>query len=120
MKRPVTLVLAATATAMLASCRGYDFRDRISHDDGLVPTEQYARYGREQAQLVAAGRELAHFGADTAQAAAYARGLPDVVTVTADPRGHWLTLRFKSGWRVATPPVADGKRGADTAGLPAQ
>src|SRR4051794_30903306 len=70
MKYPVTLVLAA---ALLASCRTYDYRDRTSKDAGLMPAEQYARYGREQAELVAAGRELAHASADSVQqAAAYA------------------------------------------------
>lgn len=116
MKRSMTL---AAAAAMLVSCRSYDYRDTISAQKGLIPADQYARYGREQAEVVAAGRELAHFAADSVQEAVkYARGLPDVANVTPDARGHWLTLQFKSGWRVATPPVADGKRGAETPGLP--
>jgi hypothetical protein len=118
MKHSVALL---TAVSLLASCRTYDYRDRISQDAGLMPAEQYAKYGREQAELVAAGRELAHAAADSAQqAASYARGLPDVADVTTDPRGHWLTIRFKSGWRAAVPPIADGKRGAETAGVPAK
>ena len=117
MTRLLTLaVLAAT----LVSCRTYDYKARISKEKGLTPAEQYARYGHEQAELVAAGRELAQAGTDPAalQAAErYARGLPDVVDVTPDSQGHWLTLRFKSGWRAATPPIADGKSGAQTAGV---
>jgi hypothetical protein len=104
--------------ATLVSCRTYDFRDHVANQAGLTPATQYARYGREQAEVVAAGRELAHAGRDSiAQAVAYAKGLPDVTTVTADSQGNWLTLSFKSGWRVAVPPVADGKRGADTPGI---
>ena len=122
MKRLVILLpLAAPLVAALVSCRTYDYRSRISRDEGLMPAERYARYGREQAQLVAAGRELAHTAPDSVQrAAAYAQGLPDVTNVVADSQGNWLTIRFKSGWRAATPPIADGKRGAETAGLPTQ
>ena len=117
MKRLLILVPAAT---LLVACRTYDYRSRIAREAGLMPAEQYARYGREHAELVAAGRELAHAGADSVgQAVAYARSLPDVADVVADSQGNWLTLRFRSGWRVATPPVADGKRGAETAGIPA-
>jgi hypothetical protein len=49
----------------------------------------------------------------------YARTLPDVADVKADPRGLLLTIRFKSGWRTMVTPVNDGKRGAETVGLPA-
>jgi hypothetical protein len=109
---------AMVAVAAL-SCRNYDFRDRVTDDRGLVPAEQFARYGREQAQLVAAGRELAHVGRDSlARAVAYARTLPDVANVVADSQGNWLTIQFKSGWRAAINPIDDGKRGAETAGLP--
>jgi hypothetical protein len=118
MKRPLIWVPLAT---ILVSCRTYDFRSHVSNEAGLVPAEQYAKYGREQAEDVAAGRELAHAGPDSiGQAVEYALGLPDVVNVTADSQGNWLTLHFKSGWRVAVPPVADGKRGADTPGIAAK
>jgi len=121
MKHPATLVLAAALLASLASCRTYDYRERISQDKGLMPAERYAHYGREQAELVAIGRELAHASPDSVQqVVAYARGLPDVADVTPDARGLWLTIRFKNGWRAATPPINDGKRGAETAGLPAK
>ena len=119
MKRPLTLVFLA---ATLASCRSYDYSARVSQDAGLTPADRYARYGHEQAQLVAVGRELAQSGkgSDAAEAAVkYARTLPDVADATADSLGQWVTVRFKSGWRAATPPIADGKRGAETTGLTA-
>lgn len=126
------LLLGTTSLALAAGvtgCRAYDSYDYLTQDDGLVPADQYARYGREQAQVVAIGREFAqaHQGdtpedyAEQAQAAvAYARTLPDVADVTPDPLGHRLTIRFKSGWRTMVTPIADGKRGAETANLPGQ
>jgi hypothetical protein len=113
----------------MAACRDYDLDSRLVHQDGLVPAEQYARYGREQAQEIAIGREFAHAhrGSSPAQlleqaqaAVAYARTLPDVADVKADPEGLLLTVRFKSGWRTMTAPIDDGKRGAETVGLPAK
>jgi hypothetical protein len=113
----------------LAACRDYDLDSRLVGQDGLVPAAQYARYGREQAQEIAIGREFAHAhrGSSPAQlaeqakaAVAYARTLPDVADVKADPLGLLLTVRFKSGWRTMTAPIDDGKRGAETVGLPAK
>jgi hypothetical protein len=121
----VTLFMAL----LLASCRGYDLDDRLVDQDGLVPADQYAHYGREQAQEIAIAREFghAHQGsspeqlARQAQAAAnYARSLPDVANVKADPQGLLLTVQFKSGWRTMIAPLNDGKRGAQTVGLPAK
>jgi hypothetical protein len=115
------LVLLAPA------CRDYDLDSRLVQQDGLIPPDQYARYGREQAQEIAIGREFgrAHEGdapeqlARQAQAAtSYARTLPDVADIKADPRGILLTVRFKSGWRTMTTPLDDGKRAAETVGLP--
>jgi hypothetical protein len=109
------------------ACRGYDLDSRLADEDGLLPADQYARYGREQAQEIAIAREFAraHKGdapdqlAQQAQAAAsYARSLPDVADVKADPPGRLLTVRFKSGWRTMITPLDDGKRGAETVGLP--
>jgi hypothetical protein len=114
---------------VLVSCRGYDLDDRLVNQDGLVPPDQYSRYGREQAQEIAIAREFghAHQGsspeqlARQAQAAVnYARTLPDVVNVKADPQGLLLTVQFKSGWRTMVAPLDDGKRGAETVGLPAK
>jgi hypothetical protein len=114
---------------VLVSCRGYDLDDRLVNQDGLVPPDQYSHYGREQAQEIAIAREFghAHQGsspeqlARQAQAAVnYARTLPDVVSVKADPQGLLLTVQFKSGWRTMVAPLDDGKRGAETVGLPAK
>ena len=99
---------------VLGSCRDYDMRARLSDQDGLIPADQFARYGREQAQEMAIAREYAHSG-DTS----YARSLPDVVDVHADIQGSRQTIRFKSGWLTMVTLVDDGKRGAETAGLPA-
>ena len=113
----------------LLSCRDYDLEGRLVDQDGLVPPDQYARYGREQAQEVAIAREFAqaHQGSAPDQlvkqadaAATYARSLPDVADVKADPLGLVLTVRFKSGWRTMVTPLDDGKRGAETVGLPAK
>jgi hypothetical protein len=100
------------------SCRNYDLYPRISSPDGLVPGDQYARYGKEQAEVVAISRSLAEAGPrGTDSAAKYARTLPDVSDVDADPAGHRLTVGFKSGWRVGIVPLADGKKPGETPGL---
>ena len=100
----------------LTSCRDYDFQSRLASQAGLVPADQFARYGREQAEEMAIARE---FGAairrsspeDLVKAAAvatrYARTIPDVADVQADPLGYRLTLRFKSGWRTMVTPIED-------------
>jgi hypothetical protein len=122
------LLGAVICLTTLTSCRDYDLHSRLTSQDGLVPADQFARYGREQAEEMAIAREL---GAATRQSSAkdlekrvepasrYARTLPDVADVQADPLGYRLTLRFKSGWRTMVIPNADGKRAAETVGLPA-
>ena len=113
---------------LLSSCRSYDYYSRISGDAGLVPGDQYARYGREQAQSVAIARHFAQSReGDTPEdrqrqieaAASYARTLPDIADVVADTQGNVLTVSFKSGWRTAILPLADGKTAAETPNLPA-
>jgi hypothetical protein len=100
------------------SCRNYDLYSRVSSERGMVPGDQYARYGKEQAEVVAISRRLAEVGAQgTDSAVLYARGLPDVTDVDADPVGHRLTVGFKSGWRVGIVPLADGKKPGETPGL---
>lgn len=120
------LVLAAGALA-LAGCPTYHEYPKLSEQDGLLSADQYARYGTEQAQAMAIAREYAHHHAGDSRAdlqaaaesaSAYARTLPDVVTVTADSLGHRITVQFRSGWRTMVNPVDDGKRGAETANLP--
>jgi hypothetical protein len=112
---------------VLTGCRGYDLDSRLVQQDGLLPADQYARFGREQAQEIAIGREFARAHAGNAPdqrvrqaeaAASYARTLPDVADIKADPLGLLLTVRFKSGWRTMISPLDDGKRGAETVGLP--
>jgi len=126
MKIPAAIALMVIT---VTSCRGYDLDSRLESQGGLVPSDQYARYGREQAQEIAIAREFghAHQGSSPEQlarqaeaAASYARTLPDVADVRADARGLLLTVHFKSGWRTMVAPLNDGKRGAETVGVPAK
>lgn len=122
------LTVALCLLLALSACRGYDYQSRISDPDGLVPGDQMARYGREQAQSVAISRA---FGAarsgDSPEALAaqadsairYARTLPDVVNAVADPLSHRLTVQFRSGWIDGIVPLSDGTPAAQTPGLPA-
>jgi hypothetical protein len=113
----------------LASCRSYDYESKLTDQDGLVPPDQFARYGTEQAEAVAIAREFGRANqGDTPEALsrqaetaiAYAKTLPDVADVSADPLGYRLTIRFKSGWRLGVPPIEDGKSGAETPGVRSQ
>ena len=61
--------------------------------------------------------EAEGFTAQTDKAACCARRFPDVETVNADPLGHRLTIRFKSGWRAAAVPVDDGVEPESTPGI---
>lgn len=115
--------------AALVSCRAYDLESRLTNQAGLIPADRFARYGREQAQEVAIAREYghAHDGSTPADlvkradtAGRYARTLPDVTDAGADPLGFRLTIRFKSDWLTMVTPIDDGKRGAETGGLPAE
>jgi len=125
MRRLLALPLLALA---LAGCPSYDNYAPVVSQDGLVPPDQFARYGKEQAQAVAIGREFGYAyrgdtpaddGAQAAAAMAYAVTLPDVVSITADTLGHRLNVHFRSGWRTAVTPISDGRRGAETPNLPA-
>ncbi len=108
------------AVVLLLSCRSYDYYPRVSDGDGLVPGDQFARYGHEQAQAVSIGRRLGQTREEGIEAAvAYARSLPGIVDVVADTAGNWLTLSFRSGWRTAVTPLADGEPADDTPNLPA-
>lgn len=118
---------ALIAVLALCSCRPYDNYAPIADQSGLIPAATFARYGHEQAELVAIGRSLAawRMTADAAavteqatRAACFARRLPDVETVDADALGFRLTVKFKSGWRAAAVPVDDGIEPAATPGLP--
>lgn len=120
--------LLLTALVALGACRTYQTYPRLSDQDGLMPADAYAGYDQEAAQKVAIGRKFAELftGTETAQrkaqadaAVAFAKTQPDVVDVKADTLGFWLTVTFKSGWRVAVSPVKDGVKAEETKGLPA-
>jgi hypothetical protein len=113
----------------LVSCRDYQYESKLTDQDGMVPPDQFARYGVEQAEAVAIAREYGRAAqgssaealARQAEAAIkYAGTLPAVADVKADPLGQRLTIRFKSGWRTAVNPIDDGKSGADTPGIKPQ
>ena len=113
MIRRFGLGLAALA---LVSCRDYHYKTGMSDQDGLVPADQFARYGHDQAEAIAIGREYGRTGrADSA--VAYAKSLGDVEDIIADTQSYRLTVRFKSGWRTGIAPIDDGKRGSETPGL---
>jgi hypothetical protein len=112
---------------LLASCRSYDLQSRLTSQRGLIPADQYARYGREQAEEIAIAREFGHASRGSSPddlvrqaeaASSYARTLPDVAVIKADPMGLLLTIQFTNGWRTMTTPIKNGKRGAETVGLP--
>ena len=126
MKRSFGCVMLAVA---LVSCRDYHLESRLTSQSGLIPADQYARYGREQAQEMAIAREYAHASDGSSYedlvrqaqvATSYARSLPDVRDAKADPLGFRETIHFKSGWLTVVLPIDDGKRGAETTGLPAE
>ncbi|MGH7510625.1 MAG: hypothetical protein ACREMZ_14295 [Gemmatimonadales bacterium] len=125
MKRFIGMILFVVA---LVSCRAYDLESRLTDQGGLVPPDQFARYGREQAQAMAVAREFGQAGRGSAgedrekrteAAINYGRSLPDVVDIGADPQGLRLAIRFRSGWLTMVTPIDDGKAGAETVGLPA-
>lgn len=126
MRRALGLLVLPLALA-LGGCPTYDRYDRLDQQAGYMPGDQFAAYGPEQAQKVAIGRALAQahrgtsreeFAEQIGTAVAYAKTMPDVVGVTADTAAYFLTVQFKSGWRVAVLPVSDGIAPEATPGLP--
>ena len=81
----------------LASCRDYQYETKIADQDGLVPPDQFARYGTEQAEAVAIAREYGTpLRATTPGGAGASRPTPpwpmpgpfrDVAAIGADPLG---------------------------------
>jgi hypothetical protein len=113
--------ICALALAPLGACRDYQFTKHVASQDGLVPPDQFARYGREQAIAVAIGREFGRpynsGGTAVAEVAMnYARGKfgRDIEEMTADGQSNRIVVTFKSGWRTAIVPIKDGKTGDDT------
>ncbi len=114
-------ILLCLAAAPLGACRDYQFAKHVAVQDGLIPPDQFARYGREQAIAVAIGREFGrpyNSGADTQADVAmnYARSKfgGDIVDMSADGQSNRIVVTFKSGWRTAVVPIQDGKTGDDT------
>lgn len=117
--RPAFPVLIAAA--LLGGCRDYNLTRHVSSQNGLVPADQFARYGREQAIAMAIGREFGrpYNSGPEAQADVainYARGKfsADIEDIAADPPGNRVVVTFKSGWRIAIVPIKDGKTGDQT------
>lgn len=115
------LLLVVLAVTSMGACRDYNFKRHVSNQDGLIPADQYARYGREQAIAVAIGREFArpYNSGPEAQvdvAINYARNTfaKDIRDISGDPQSNRIVVTFASGWRTAIVPIADGKTGADT------
>jgi hypothetical protein len=113
---------------VMIACRNYDLESRLTDQRGLIPADQYAHYGKEQAEAVAIAREFGRavqghtpeaLAKQADAAIAYAKTLPDVRDISADPLGHRLTISFASGWRVAVNPVDDEKTGPETPGIAA-
>lgn len=114
------------ALAGLAACRGYDSYGPLASEAGLVPATRFARYGREQASLMAIGRSLAAWRMSNRsddleqqarQVRCFALRLPEVDRVDPDPLGHRLMVSFKSGWRTAIVPAPDGVEPSETPGI---
>jgi hypothetical protein len=116
MRRPVIALLVLLG---VAACRDYNYAGHLENQGALLPADQFASYGREQAIVVAIGREFGRpynsgVGAPSRVAIEFARQFPDIVSIYADSLGNRLTVQFQSGWRVGVVPITDGKHGADT------
>ncbi|MBS1240663.1 MAG: hypothetical protein H6R40_90 [Gemmatimonadetes bacterium] len=118
---------ALALTLLLVGCRGYDRYSPIVDEKGLVPADQFASYGTEQAEAIAIGRALGSaYTGDTPEAWArqvtagvtYAKSLAGVAAVVPDTTAHLLTVTFKSGWKKAITPIMDGVPADQTAGVP--
>jgi crotonobetainyl-CoA:carnitine CoA-transferase CaiB-like acyl-CoA transferase len=118
--------LAALAAFSMGACRSYDNYSPLVDQNGLIPAEQFARYGRQQAEVVAIGRALAEWRttADAAgaveqadRAACFAKRFADVETVDADPQGRRLTVSFTNGWRVGILPIPGSTAPEATPGI---
>ena len=123
---PRISLLALLLVGGIGACRPYQNYGPLKNQSGLLPADQFASYGAEQAQLIAIGRAMAKWysgpnaadlGIGAEQAARWARTLPHVATVVADTLGHRLTITFASGWRAAALPIDDGKAPEATYGF---
>ncbi len=121
------LLSLATLALLATGCPSYDRYSPVADQAGLVPADQFAQYGAEQAQAVAIGRALgaaytgpglAEAGRQVATALAYARTMPDVASIRVDSAAALLTVTFRSGWKKAVVPINDGVAPDQTANLP--
>ncbi len=121
------LVPSALLLLAAAGCRPYQSYGYVTSEHGLLPADQFASYGPDQATAVAIGRAFgkAYAGLDPAgyakQAAAaisYARKFPSVDSISADTLGHRLVVKFASGWTAQITPIMDGETPDQTPGLP--
>lgn len=119
--------LPVVCLVLLAACPQYDRYGFVSTEKGLLPGDEYAKYGPEQAISVAIGREFgqAYHGRDSADyirqadaAVAYAKKFPAVKNVVADPIGYRLVVTFADGWSSQINPITDGKNPDATVNLP--
>jgi len=122
-----SVALLTTLFLLTTGCPGYDRYDRVVDQDGLVPADQFAAYGTEQAQAVAIGRAFGSAYTGDALAArarqidaavTFARQQRDVAGVVADTTASLLTVTFSSGWRKAIIQIHDGVPAEMTVGLP--
>ncbi len=120
-------LLPVSLLFLLAACPSYDRYGYVSTDKGLIPGDQYAKYGPEQAISVAVGREFGktYHGRDSADfarqadsATAYAKKFPEVTSVETDAEGYRLVVHFGDGWASQINPITDGKNPDETPNLP--
>lgn len=120
------VALAVMVVLSAGACRSYDSYTPITDQAGLIPAQQFARYGRQQAEVVAIGRALSEWrmtadeaGAteQTTRAGCFARRFPDVASVDPDPLGHRLTVKFAGGWRVGILPIPGSSAPEATPGI---
>ncbi len=111
-------LLPLLAVLPLAACPTYDSAVYVRSERGLMPADEWAKYGESQAIVVATGRKFAE--ESVTAAADYAKGFTSVKSVETDSLGHRLVITFASGWRAQVNPITDGKKAESTRGLPAE
>lgn len=100
----------------LAACPTYDSAIYLGSERGLMPADEWAKYGEPQAIVVATGRKFAE--GSIAAAAEYAKTFPSVESVETDSLGHRMVITFASGWKAQVNPITDGRKPESTVGLP--
>lgn len=121
------LILPLAILVAFAACRDYDRYGYVSSQKGLMPADEYAKYGPDQAIAMAIGREFGKgyagrtpegFAKQAGSALSYAKKFTQVKSVVADTLGYRLVVTFNDGWVTQVTPVTDGKSGDETANLP--